>query len=130
MCLYISKETKKKHTWFKPIKVYKILNYRPLVGAYETPFRNMVVGFNTCYRSGLERVSSTTRDRIELGLHSLCTMDDASKLYDILCWDYPNICIVECVIPRFSTYYEGDFISNGKLINSIASSKIIYLKKL
>jgi hypothetical protein len=129
MCLIIDKEAKKKYTWFKTITVYKVLEYRPisLSSKLRTPYRQFDVELGKCYTSELIMWEGKKVDRVERGLHSITNLEDAKKLLNELGWGANELCIVKCVIPKFSKYYEGKFNDINVTVNSIASSKLIYL---
>lgn len=132
MCLVVDVKAKKKYTWFKTITVYKVLEYEPLslTTKFRTPYRNFDVEFGECYTSELKKYidDNIIVSKVNKGLHSICSLDEAKKLLHALGGEEYSYRIVECVIPPFSIYYEGKFRESNVILNSIASSKLIYLK--
>jgi len=129
MCLDILNINKDIHVAEADIIVYKYLR---VVGKnLETPFQNFPVKIGEKYESELNVRSMGDIDKnvpddyvvkfVTNGLHSFVRFKDAYNAY-IRC---SNRVVVECVIPKDSKYYIGEF--DGLL--SYASTELVYVKK-
>lgn len=106
-------------------------------GKIETPYQHTPVSIGETYSSELNVVNDCDCDTIELGLHSIATIEDARK--ELIDWngnkneddDYK---IVKCVIPKNAVYFTGGFkltyFSNCAIITSYASDSITYVEFL
>lgn len=123
MCLDIKKTDKIKFTWFKPITVYKIVINDEK--GLRTVFRDSNIKIGGRYFSLLQRSNymSVNKAGVYRGLHSFCNLDETIKERNELN-PYYNYSIIECRVPRFTWYYQGDF----RGLSSIASSSLKYIK--
>ena len=104
---------------FKDIKCYKVLNevyYFNAGTVFETPYTCSRIRIGNTYNSRLVRNGFSVED----GLHSFSSIKGAS----LLAKGSNNSIIVECVIPKGTMYYKGEFWKHG----SYASKKLTYLK--
>lgn len=101
----------------KPIKLpwsFDNMLHTKTVETYETPFYHMGVALGKTYAADFVIMDNKVFD----GLHSFKN-DPLGATYD-------NSVIIECVIPKGATYYEG----SGLGLACYASNKLRYVKVL
>lgn len=118
MCLILNKFGIFPRIALRNIKCYKVLNETRHSGLklYNTPYQSTTIEIGNTYTSVLKKYGN----RIEQGLHSF----KSTKKIDIVTEDCKHPIIVECIIPRWSIYYKGDYYRRV----SYASNKLTYLK--
>ena len=119
MCLKIKSQSRKQIA-SKDITVYKhLIPYNITKGIYTTSYQSSIVEIGKTYHSDLVRITST---EVSIGLHSFQSEEVACKRATY--WDET---LVECIIPKGSSYYIGDFEGLGV---SYASDTLTYIKIL
>lgn len=123
MCLHIKKGQKAKIAQ-EDIVCYKIVEGKSLK-SLETFYQYTPVKIGHTYVSELKVLGGG--EEVEKGLHSFVNLQDAAELAINWNWEcgYLNIYIIECIIPKGSRYYTGDFYGDG-----YASDKITYVKQI
>lgn len=107
-----------KHSWINDsyVEVITVNGKTIITPSFRTPYRFAPIEIGNTYESILEKPKSRA---IEIGLHTFKFSGDA-----ISDMDSPKEVIVRCIIPKGSTYYEGDF--GGSI--SYASDKLQYVE--
>lgn len=139
MCLSNAKKIELENdlTVYKVVRIYdgNEDDIYPLVG--HGHYRFNVIESSDCQSAGGElfgtkMLYSIMNDeyRIYDGMfHSFSELYDCDKYVESIYNDVPNLKIVECVIPKESLVFEGDFCYYDVLrwkVKSYASNKIIY----
>lgn len=130
MCLLTNQKNRK--TTNADITVYKVVLDVGYKQEFDTPFMRSTVKIGTEYISDLildDTIHYPAYPKeVNLGIHSILTLEDAIKMYKVL--DRPgHICrIVECVIPKKAKIVKGVFMIAGDRLKSIASDRIKYVK--
>lgn len=115
--------------------VYKIVNYI-------TPLkcRSLIKGFDYIYKKEYVGPSLEIKEckyaygsEIYKGFHSYACLNKATKEYNTVSSKHYNVVLVECIIPKGSTFYRNEFdeiVSNRIIVNRIlktnASSPCAY----
>ena len=118
MCLYLNKLGLLPRIALRNIKCYKVLNEtkHSKLTFYNTPYQGTTIEIGNTYTSALKKYGNNIGE----GLHSF----KSTERINIVTMDCRHPVIVECIIPRWSIYYKGDYY--GRV--SYASNKLTYLK--
>ena len=126
MCLVIPSGSKELIAE-EDIKCYKILEVKSFLWFtyYQTPFLGKSIKLGKTYKSRLETDTYGLNNKVERGLHSMANIGNCEMVIEqlnIYHYTYGKLIIIDCTIPKGSTYYKGSFCN----LPAYASNTIIY----